>query len=68
MEKQHFDLFEYYLVNQAKMFLEKYHEFFPFAAAIGLDGKLVPIGAYLDTEEPASQEVIEFLEKRLERL
>jgi len=47
-----------YSLTMAKNFIKEYKEFYPFAAAIGLDGELVPTLNYDGNEFPSSVDVL----------
>jgi hypothetical protein len=53
------------IIDQAKYFLAKAAEFYPFGAMINREGEVVPLGIKLDNDHPQSQEVIEILEKAI---
>jgi hypothetical protein len=50
-----------FLVPFAQQMLAKHGEFFPFAATMGVDGKIAPAAAHTGSEQPPSQEVIDLL-------
>ena len=49
--------------KQAKVFLLDAGEFYPFGTCINKDNEIIPIGAYLETENPSTIEVINLLEE-----
>ncbi|MBX2954510.1 MAG: hypothetical protein KF846_00035 [Cyclobacteriaceae bacterium] len=54
-----------YVIEQAKFFLTKAGEFYPFGVVIRIGGELVPLGVHLDNDHPTSQEVIDVLENAI---
>jgi hypothetical protein len=59
MAHPHLDDLLDYSLKFAQQLLKKYGEFYPFAAYVGLDGKVTPVGIQADNEHPKSQEMID---------
>lgn len=53
------------ITNQAKHFLAEAGEFYPFGSVIKPDGKLVPLGVYLENDHPDSNQVLQILEQSI---
>lgn len=51
------------LVPFAQQMLSKYHEFYPFGGTMSVDGKIAQVGSSTGEEHPASQPLIDLLEK-----
>jgi hypothetical protein len=51
------------VIEQAKYFLEKAGEFYPFGSAVDQNGTIIPIGVQLENDFSQPHEVISFLER-----
>src|ERR1700712_684352 len=53
------------IIDQAKHFLTKAGEYYPFGSVIKSDGSLVPLGVYLENDHPDSSEVLQILQETI---
>lgn len=53
------------IIDQAKFYISKVGEFYPFGSVLNRDGTIAPLGVYLGDDNPESIEVIDVLEKAI---
>ena len=53
------------IVVQARGFLEEMGEFYPFGTMIDANGKIYPMGIFIEDDNPPSNILIEMLEKQI---
>lgn len=54
------------IIDQAKYFLSNAGEFFPFGAYINRKDEIIPLGVYLENDNPNSPEVLELLRRAID--
>ena len=65
MTNQNYTALKKNIISQAKYYLEHAGEFFPFGAVLDYNHKVKPIGAYFESENPKSAEVVSRIENAL---